>query len=282
MTREGQAQDAFVTANGLRLHVREWGSVDASPVLLLHGLTGNAWEWDPIADALADRYHVLALDQRGHGMSAWASDYAPDRMVEDIDAIVSALGLGRLSIVGHSMGGINAYLYTARHPEVVERLVIVDIGPDSITPAAAALWHDALRASAGATYGEPEEAVAEWRAANPRAREPELRHFVRYNLGQDVDGGWRWRFDGAHLGSFITGAPDAAEQWTALQGVTCPTLVIRGADSEVLRASSAARMVRELARGDVVEIPLAGHDLTVEHPEALRAHVRRFLAAAWC
>jgi pimeloyl-ACP methyl ester carboxylesterase len=106
MTREGPAQDTLVTANGLRLHVRQWGRVDASPVLLLHGLTGNAWEWDPIAASLANRYHVLAVDQRGHGASAWASDYAPDRMVEDIDAIVSAFGPGRLNIVGHSMGGI--------------------------------------------------------------------------------------------------------------------------------------------------------------------------------
>jgi pimeloyl-ACP methyl ester carboxylesterase len=177
------------------------------------------------------------------------------------------------------MGGINGYLYTARHPEVVERLVIVDIGPDSITPAAAALWHDALRASAGAVYGEPEEAVAEWRAANPRAREPELRHFVRHNLRQSVDARWRWRFDAAQLGSFITGAPDAAEQWTALQAVTCPTLVIRGAGSEVLTASSAARMGRELVQGRVVEMPLAGHDLTVEQPHALSAHMRGFLDA---
>jgi pimeloyl-ACP methyl ester carboxylesterase len=280
MSKEHQAQDMFVTANGLRLHYREWGDAGSPGVLLLHGLTGNAWEWDPIAAALADRFHVLAVDQRGHGASAWASDYAADHMVTDISATIQALGLERVSVVGHSMGGINAYLCAALHPDLVDRLVIVDIGPESITAEAAEYWDEALRGAVEATYADVDEALAEWLAVNPRAREPELRYFVVHNLRQDAGGRWAWRFDADHLSSFIDSAPSAVAQWTALRRVACPTLVIRGAESEVLSAETASRMTQELSQGSLVEIPNGAHDLTVEQPEALAANVLRFLTAA--
>ena len=114
MTRVDRAVDKFIAANGLRFHYRESGSPDAPPLLILHSITGaTPWEWDPLAASLADRFCVLAVDQRGHGASTWAPSYAPDRMVQDIAAIVAGLGLGPVTIVGHSMGAINGYLYAA-------------------------------------------------------------------------------------------------------------------------------------------------------------------------
>lgn len=280
MTKEHQPQDMFVTVNGLRLHYRKWGKADAPGLLLLHGLTGNAWEWDPVAAALALRFQVVALDQRGHGASAWASNYAPDHMVADIAAIIPALGLDRVQLVGHSMGGINAYLCAALRPDLVERLVIVDIGPESITAEASAFWFGALSDAAQATYANPEQALAEWRSANPRAREQELRHFIVHNLRQDAGGRWVWRYDAAHLRSFIDNAPSDVAQWRTLQRVTCPALIIRGAESEVLSGETASRMARELSQGSLVEIPNGGHDLTVEQPKALAATLLRFLTTA--
>lgn len=274
-----QPQDRFVTANGLRFHYRGSGDPEGAAVLILHSITGHGWEWDPLAGALAERFRVIALDQRGHGASAWAPDYAPDRMASDIAAIVHQLALGPVTIVGHSMGGINGYLYAASHPDAVAKLVIVDVGPESLT-----VLGDVLRVALGtwasAAFAEPEEAVGEWLASSPLAHEPEMRRYVLPNLQQGDDGNWRWRYDAAGLHSFLDGAPDAAAQWAALRQVACPTLVIRGAESEALSAHAAGRMIQELPRGRLIDIPGAGHDVHIDQPEALIAAVVGFLATA--
>jgi pimeloyl-ACP methyl ester carboxylesterase len=273
----GDARDEHVIAGGPRFHYRAWGDERAPDVLLLHGLTGNAWEWDPIAAVLSRRFHVLALNQRGHGASPWARDYAAERMVDDLARITAELELKSLALVGHSMGALNGLLCAARHPQLVERLVIVDFGPDSMTPEATGQWTASLRAAAQASFSDPREALAEWLAANPRARERHLLHFVIHNLGQGTDGRWRWRFDTVGLKSFLDQIPGEPVQWAALRDVACPTLVLRGEHSEVLTAQTAARMGDELPSGKVVEIPGGGHDLTVEQPEALATAVDQFL-----
>lgn len=273
-------RDRLVTARGLPFHLREWGEPGgpAPAVLLLHGLTGNAWEWDPIASALAHEHHVIALDQRGHGDSARADDYAAAEMAQDLAALVPALGLERPAIVGHSMGGVNGLLLAAAHPELVSRLAIVDIGPQSLAPDVGDAWAASLHAAAHATYATPEEAHAEWRARNPRAREQELMHFIVHNLRRGDDGRWRWRFDAAKLASFFTPAPTEQALWDALARVACPALVVRGRHSGVLSARTAARMADTLPDGRLVELADGAHDLTVEQPGALTDALAWFLA----
>lgn len=128
--------DQSAMLGGLRFHYREWPNPGAQALVLLHGFTGHARTWDSFAAAMQAGYHVYALDQRGHGDSAWAEDYSVEAMVGDMDRFVRALGLERFALLGLSMGGRTAYHYAGMHPEEVERLVIVDIGPD-IHPAGA-------------------------------------------------------------------------------------------------------------------------------------------------
>src|SRR5438067_3268189 len=125
--------DKTVTLNGLRFHYLDWGagSPDAQAMVCLHGFTSHAHSWDGLAQAMRGTYRVLALDQRGHGQTEWATDYHPARRVEDMEAFVAALELDRFVLVGLSMGGRAAFQYAARHPETVERLVIVDIAPEA-------------------------------------------------------------------------------------------------------------------------------------------------------
>jgi pimeloyl-ACP methyl ester carboxylesterase len=104
-------QDKFLTLNALGFHYREWGSSKAPPVVLLHGFSGNARHWDTLALALAQRYRVLALDQRGHGETDWAPDgeYTPVRVNVDFAAFIEAIEIARFPIVGFSFGGHVAY-----------------------------------------------------------------------------------------------------------------------------------------------------------------------------
>ena len=109
MTTAPAVRDREVEVHGIRLHYREHPASDAPGVLLLHGLTGNAWEWDPVAAAFADRYR----------------------------AVVERLRLAPVALVGHSLGALVATISAARHAETVRRVVLVDLGPDSMTAAAA-------------------------------------------------------------------------------------------------------------------------------------------------
>src|SRR5688500_2280700 len=100
-----EAQDRTITANGLRVHYREWGSAADPPVVLLHGYLCHARMFDSLARSLSQHFRVLAVDQRGHGETAWADVYGPDVLQEDLESLVDALGLERLSLLGFSFGG---------------------------------------------------------------------------------------------------------------------------------------------------------------------------------
>jgi pimeloyl-ACP methyl ester carboxylesterase len=116
----------------LRFQFLEWGAPDAPPIVLLHGGHQSAHSWDLVSLHLAQRYRVLALDQRGHGDSEWPRDaeYTNHSMSLDAEAFITAMGLRQPILIGHSMGGRNALLLTRRAQALLRALVIVDVGPE--------------------------------------------------------------------------------------------------------------------------------------------------------
>jgi len=118
-----------VNVNGVCLAYRVWGKPDAPAMVLLHGIGGGGrGDWDMVAESLADRWRVYALDQRGHGRSEPCADYAIDSLVADVHGLVGILGLTRTVVIGHSLGGVVAYLFAARYPQLVRALVVEDAG----------------------------------------------------------------------------------------------------------------------------------------------------------
>ena len=132
MTTTVQPTDVMVTCNGMNFHYLDWGNEGAPVMLLLHGLRGHAHAWDDVAERFCGDYRVLALDQRGRGETDWAprGDYSTDAFVADLEEFCYTLGLEKFVLVGHSMGGRNSMAFAGRNPDMLEKLVIVDIGPD--------------------------------------------------------------------------------------------------------------------------------------------------------
>jgi len=274
MENISQTQDRFVTANGLSLHYLDWGNPDAPPMLLLHGLCGNAHYWDFFVQGMKNDYHILALDQRGHGDSSWSTSYNARDCTLDLEAFVTTLELDNIVLIGHSMGGINAIIYAARHPDQVSRLVIVDIGPE--IAAAGIERMEKERASEPEAFNSEEEAIKYMKQLEPRYSEVFVRHQARYALKHDDKGKLIFKCDRT-LRSTELQSPQWL--WEYLKQVICPTLLLHGMESDILSRETAQRVTHTLVFGSVVGIERAGHGIPGDNPGAFKVAVRRFLGS---
>jgi pimeloyl-ACP methyl ester carboxylesterase len=271
--------DRTLALHGQTFHYTDWGAPAAPALVMLHGITGHARAWDDEAWALAGRFRVFALDQRGHGDSDPApdGDYTVATMAGDLAAFADALELQRFSLVGLSMGGRVAIAFAGRWPQRVDSLVVVDIGPD-IAPEGR-LRVGRIMAGTPERFESVEEAVAFARAANPRYTEAMLRHRVLHGTRR-VDGGLVWKYDRALREAVRTGRwRDPIDLWPLWRAITCPVLVVRGADSDVLAPETAKKMLGTNPRARLVEVPGAGHTVPGDQPEAFRRLLAEFLGA---
>ena len=268
----------YITVNNVRIRYLDWGTDGLPPLVCLHGHTGQAHIWDEFAEAMRGSYHVYALDQRGHGESGYAEDgYARDRFVEDLAAFVDALGLQKFTLAGLSMGGWHSMLYTADHPDRVERIVIVDIGPEPSEEVRASASN---RPSTPMEFASVDEAFAWMRSSNPWASDERLMQDARDKIKQNPDGKWTWKADPR---LFNTPLPDMSDPglisryWSALETIPCSILEVRGADSPLVSDEILDRMksvANDLTSIDILD---AGHVVTVDKPAEFVEATREFL-----
>lgn len=276
------AQSKFIDANGLQLHYLDFGNSSAPPIICIHGLSGNAHNFDGLAPRLANRYHVLSLDVRGRGDSAWgpATDYNPVTYVADLDAFISALSLGRVSLIGTSMGGIISMIFAGGYPERVERLVLNDIGPE-IDPAGLKRITDYFT-EAPTEFHDMAEVAAYYRANYPfltHAPEAELIEFVKWAVKPTPEGRLTWKIDPAVRNVPRTGAAARPiDMWVPFARIQARMLVIRGADSDILAAATAERMTMVVPGTQTVEVPGVGHAPTLNESAATSAILHFFNA----
>jgi pimeloyl-ACP methyl ester carboxylesterase len=270
--------DEMIEMRGLRFRYRDWAPAKAGApdLVLLHGFTGHARSWDAFAEAMSDRYRVLALDQRGHGESDWApaDAYGVADMADDLAAFVAALGLKGFTLLGLSMGGMVAMEYAGRRPSELARLVIVDIGPEIVASGGARI-REGVRASD--VFDSREAAFAAARTVNSVPPEAHQRHRVYNSLMRTADGRWTFRYDRALRSGNTLRPRDAETAWRSCAQIAVPTLLMRGADSDILAPEVAKRMMEVIPGAGFVEIKGAGHPIPLDTPEAFAAAAREFL-----
>jgi pimeloyl-ACP methyl ester carboxylesterase len=278
MTTRVQPRDKTADVNGLKLHYLDWGTAGKPPMVLLHGLRGHAHSWDDVSPAMCQDHHVLALDQRGRGDSNWAKDgdYSTGAYVSDLAGFVEALHLEPFILVGHSMGGRSSMAFTARYPRRVQKLVIVDMGPAPDPRGGERIRQEILQVPE--EFESFEAVVAYMNKQNRYASERVLRRRLQYATRQLPNGKVGWRYDLAIRDQRRKGtAPPLEDLWPGLPHITCPTLIVRGADTDILAPEVARRMVETIPNAQLVEVPRAGHMVFEDNPEGFLAALRGFL-----
>jgi esterase len=269
-----------VLINGLTCHYLRWGDDDTAPaVLLLHGLRSYAQTWEPVARALCGSYLVIAPDFRGRGRSSWdpRRDYYTNAYVRDVEVLAARLGLGRFSIVGHSMGGAVGYAYAARHPDRVDALVVEDMGPDPSTGRIVRELRETPQ-----RFDSLDAVRAYWRRIRPDITDDALGSRIEHTVRQGPDGGWEWTLDMAGIAAARLGADPAGplDLWACVADLRCRTLVVRGGASDFLPAGTCVRMARRNPRLAWAEVPGAGHYVHDDNPAAFIKLVTDFLSGA--
>lgn len=270
-------QDKYLFVNGLRLHYLDWDEEGKQAMLLLHGFTTLAHAWDMVAPAFGDSYHVLAMDQRGHGDSQWADDaaYTTEDHLVDIAGFVDALKLDKFVLVGHSMGGRNAIMYTACFPQKVARLILIDSRPDNDPKGSQALRQ--LLTAIPDEISSVDELAPELKRLYPYLSPEMCLHLAHHGLRETENGKFRPKYDLRMRAQSARAGYGVSDLWLFFALIPCPTLIIRGTESPILSREAARRMCRANPRARLVQIEGASHMVPQENPAAFEEAVRGFL-----
>lgn len=282
----------FVDANGLQHHVLEWNdSVSDTTVVLLHGFLDLSWSFARVAPRLAQNYHVVAPDFRGHGDTQWVAAggyyYFPDYIL-DLARLLPQLTRNRVYIVGHSMGGTVATYYTGLFPERVQKLVLLEgIGPPADDPANApqrVLEHlrtvDTVRTRKPRVLKTLDEAVEALTHIYPRVDMQLLREYAEHATRPATvasEGSLQWKYDPLHR----TRSPmpfDDRVFASFIRRIDCPVLLVDSADAIDAGTTNTARQALYTTAEKRV-LADAGHMMQLDQPTSLAEMVLEFLAA---
>jgi len=262
----------------MRFHFLEWGRPDAPTIVLLHGGHQSAHSWDLVSLHLAQRYHVLALDQRGHGDSEWARDvqYTNHEMSLDAEAFITALCPTPPILIGHSMGGRNAMLLARRNPAVARAMVIVDVGPELSGRGRETIMGFV---QTNQEFENLDHFVENVRKYDPYRSREHIERTVKYNMLERADGKYVSKCDSnpRRLGILRGNTPQDSLMLDDVRGFHLPVLLVRGENSNILEPDAAERFRDALPQGRLVTVPNCGHNVHGQNTkgflEALNAYL---------
>ena len=278
MATSVQPKDQTINVNGINLHYLDWGNEGKPKVLLLHGLRGHSHSWDDVAEEFCQDYNILALDQRGRGESDWApgGDYSSESYVADLEGFCEAVGFDSFILVGHSMGGRNSMAFAKDNADKLQKLVIIDIGPDLDPKGSGRITQEMI--DVPEEFDSFEDVFAYQSKQNRFCSEPVLRRRLTYATKELPNGKFGWRYDleirEQRRNNTGSKQPDL---WLNLPGIKCPVLIVRGSETDTLGLATAEKMTDVLPNGKLVNVERAAHMVFEDNPDGFIQELHNFL-----
>jgi pimeloyl-ACP methyl ester carboxylesterase len=267
-----KAESKYIVINHLRLHYLEWGEEGSRPMVLLHGSGDNAHVWDYFSCYASKYFRIIALDQRGHGNSDWPIPpaYELNDYVSDLIRLVETLQVNGIVLMGHSIGALHATAYAAMKPEKVSALIHIDIEP--CPPSWNKKYLRRIYDTLPTLYDSVQDFVDQIQETSPFADKEMLFYLASFAVNKKEDDKFYARFDREVLSHF-----DQYDLRPHLSSIKCPTLILRGKESRVMRREKAQEMNRAILNSKLVEIPQATHPVHTDNPSTFRQIVLDFL-----
>jgi pimeloyl-ACP methyl ester carboxylesterase len=254
----------------------DWGDQDSPHVVVcVHGLSRQGRDFDPLAKALARLgYRVVCPDLAGRGRSGWLKDpeaYGLPQYAVDMAMLIARLGVERLDWVGTSLGGLVGMVLAGARGSPIRRFVINDIGP--LLPWAPVRAIGARLREAPLLYTSLETAerrLREVHASFGPLTDTQWQHLTRFSFVPEPKGGWRPHYDPSIGNAFRPGRVYNVSMWRDWDAITCPVLLLRGMESDLLLVETADEMTRRGPRAERVDIPGCGHAPALLHDDQIR------------
>lgn len=270
-----------------KMAYKEWGQADNPNVLVcVHGLTRISDDFDVLARELSSDYRVICPDVVGRGRSGWLrnpKNYQVPQYVADMITLFARLKADRMTYIGTSMGGMIGMGIASLRDNPINRLVLNDIGPNLNIGALNRISQYVSQPMRFPTFDEAAQYIRSISLPFGAHSEEEWHKLCKDVLRQDKDGMWIRHYD-LNLGLGMQAiSPDLAQamqvmMWSAYDAITCPTLLLRGAESDLLSEETAAQMTRRGPRAQLVEFEKVGHAPTLVHADQIDV-IKRFMAS---
>ena len=271
-SREARYVSRQTVVRSQRFHFTEWGDPGRPQVLLLHGGNQSSHSWDLVSLHLSDRYHVFALDQRGHGDSEWSRDidYSIDAMVADAAAFIADQGLQDPIVFGHSMGGQVTLNLALQYPAIAKALVIVDVGPELTEEGIQTIGNFVVH---NIEFDDLEVFLDNVVKYDPFRSREHIARTVKYNMLRRVDGKYLSKVDHRRIPM-----PNTKLTLDMVKAISMPVLIVRGAESNIFLPDAAERFVAALPQGHLVTVENTGHNVHSGNTPGFLDAVTPFLA----
>ncbi|HEX8515353.1 MAG TPA: alpha/beta fold hydrolase [Bacteroidia bacterium] len=253
----------------MKLHFRKYGS--GQPLLILHGLFGQSDNWNSLAKLFGENgFEVYAIDQRNHGLSPHSDEWSFQAMSDDLHELITDYYLNNVVVMGHSLGGKTAMVYTLQHPEKVDKLIVADIAPKYYAP-----HHQSVLAGLTAVDFETVKTRREAEdILSLHISDFGTKQFLLKNIYWKEDGRLDWRFN---LKTIAENMDVVGAELPQADSVDVPALFLRGGNSDYIRDADLAIINELFPRSMLETIEGAGHWLHAEKPKEFFSHVISFL-----